>query len=175
MTGRRGPALRAWALTGVLAFLCACSSVPRFTRPDVIPPVRPPRVEAPAGRAQVQESRRAAKPASAVREEAKPKYEAGHSWTTRVSWYGAGFHGRPTASGEVFDLSAVSAAHRELPFGTWLQVVNRSNGKTLEVRVNDRGPFKQGRDLDLSREAASRLGFLEDGTAKVDVRILSLP
>jgi rare lipoprotein A len=175
MTGRRGPALRAWALTGLLGMLCACSSVPRFTRPDVAPPVRPQRMEAPAGRAQVQESRRASRHEQAARAESRPRFEAGQTWTTRVSWYGDGFHGRATASGEIFDLSSVSAAHRELPFGTWLQVVNKDNGKTLEVKVNDRGPFKQGRDLDLSREAARRLGYLEDGTARVEVRILSLP
>jgi rare lipoprotein A len=173
MTRRGGHALRAWTLTGVLLLACACSSVPRFTRPDVTTPGRRPLKEAPAGHAQVRESRRA--PAQEAREEARPRYEAGQTWRTRVSWYGDGFEGRRTASGEVFDHTMVSAAHRELPFGTWLQVVNRENGKTLEVRVNDRGPFKQGRDLDLSREAARRLGFLEQGTASVDVRILSLP
>lgn len=173
MTRPRGHALRAWALTGVLLLLGACSSVPRFTRPDVATPGRRPLQEAPAGRAQVHESRRP--PQQEVRETARPRYEAGQTWKTRVSWYGEGFEGRRTASGELFDHDMVSAAHRELPFGTWLQVVNRDNGKTLEVRVNDRGPFKQGRDLDLSKEAARRLGFLDSGTARVEVRILSLP
>jgi rare lipoprotein A len=101
--------------------------------------------------------------------------QAGQVWRTRASWYGDEFHGRPTASGEPFNLGAVSAAHRELPFGTWLQVTNLANGRKLEVRVNDRGPFKEGRELDLSREAARRLGFLEAGTAEVEVRVLSLP
>jgi len=175
MTRPRGHALRAWTLTGVLLLSCACSSVPRFTRPDVPTPGRRPLKEAPTGRAQVRESRRAKETAQEARETERPRFEAGQTWKTRVSWYGEGFEGRRTASGEVFDHDMVSAAHRELPFGTWLQVVNQENGKTLEVRVNDRGPFKQGRDLDLSKEAARRLGFLDKGTAKVEVRILTLP
>jgi len=92
-----------------------------------------------------------------------------------ASWYGPGFHGRKTASGEVFDMDALSAAHRELPFGTWLQVRNLANDRRVELRINDRGPFKEGRILDLSREAARRLGCLEAGVAEVEIRILTLP
>lgn len=157
-----------------LVLWLSCSSVPRFTRPDVAP-TRLRTVQAPAP------ARRAARPAQVARQADRPvqpsqeDYQAGQSWRTRVSWYGEGLEGQRTASGEPFELGSVSAAHRELPFGTWLQVCNLANGKKLEVRVNDRGPFKEGRDLDLSREAARRLGFLDTGTADVEVRILTLP
>jgi rare lipoprotein A len=75
----------------------------------------------------------------------------------------------------VFDMGRVSGAHRELPLGTWVQVRNLANGRVLEVPINDRGPFKSGRILDLSREAARRLDFLDAGTATVEIRILTLP
>ncbi|MFA7331503.1 MAG: septal ring lytic transglycosylase RlpA family protein [Candidatus Delongbacteria bacterium] len=161
---------RHWLRLGsilALALLLSCSSVPRFTRPDTPPArLRAPKAQAPA-------PVRAARPVEAP--SSQTEFQAGQIWRTTVSWYGDGLHGQSTASGEAYDLGAVSAAHRELPFGTWLQVRNLANGKKLEVRVNDRGPFKEGRDLDLSREAARRLGFLDKGTAEVEVRVLTLP
>ena len=92
-----------------------------------------------------------------------------------ASWYGPGFHGKQTASGEIFNENALTAAHRELPLGTWVQVKNLANNRKVEVLINDRGPFKSGRILDLSKDAARRLGFLEAGTADVEIRILTLP
>jgi rare lipoprotein A len=89
-----------------------------------------------------------------------------------ASWYGHPFHGRRTASGEVYDMEKMTAAHRELPFGTQLRVENLQNGKVAEVRINDRGPFVKGRILDLSRAAARELGILGPGTARV--RLLPL-
>jgi rare lipoprotein A (peptidoglycan hydrolase) len=84
-----------------------------------------------------------------------------------ASWYGAEFAGRPTASGEIFDPAQLTAAHAELPFGTYLVVTNTENGKKIAVRVNDRGPFVRSRVLDVSRAAAERLDMLAAGTAKV--------
>jgi rare lipoprotein A len=84
-----------------------------------------------------------------------------------ASWYGAEFAGRATASGEIFDPSQLTAAHTELPFGTYLLVTNTDNGKKIVVRVNDRGPFVRSRILDVSRAAAERLDMLTAGTAKV--------
>lgn len=84
-----------------------------------------------------------------------------------ASWYGPGFAGRPTASGEIFDPGELTAAHRTLPFGTWLRVIHVDNGREVVVRVNDRGPFIRGRILDLSEEAARRLGMIRDGLARV--------
>ena len=89
-----------------------------------------------------------------------------------ISWYGADFHGRPTSSGEIFDMNAMTAAHKTLPFGTMLEVVNLDNGKKAVVRVNDRGPFAKNRLIDLSRAAARALGFEQDGEAKVAVKYL---
>jgi len=89
-----------------------------------------------------------------------------------ASWYGPGFHGRQTASGEVYDMEAMTAAHRELPFGSRVQVVNLDNGRQTRVRINDRGPFARGRVLDLSRAAARELDMLGSGTARVRIEVL---
>jgi rare lipoprotein A len=90
----------------------------------------------------------------------------------RASWYGPGFDGRRTASGERFEPQAMTAAHRSLPFGTRLRVVNESTGRSVVVRINDRGPFHGSRLIDVSREAADQLGFRHKGMAKVRVRVV---
>ncbi|MBN1205242.1 MAG: septal ring lytic transglycosylase RlpA family protein [Myxococcaceae bacterium] len=84
-----------------------------------------------------------------------------------ASYYGPGLHGRPTASGERFNQEAMTAAHRTMKFGSCLRVVNMENGRSVEVRVNDRGPFKEGRIIDVSLAAARRLGMVEKGLARV--------
>ena len=94
--------------------------------------------------------------------------EAGHA-----SWYGPGFHGKKTANGEIFNQNLISAAHRTLPLPSIVKVTNLENGKVLSfVRVNDRGPFAKNRIIDLSKEAAKELGFVNRGVAKVRVEIL---
>ncbi|MFO1464602.1 MAG: septal ring lytic transglycosylase RlpA family protein [bacterium] len=90
-----------------------------------------------------------------------------------VSWYGPGFHGRRTASGERYNMHAMTCASRDLPFGTLLELTNVENGEKAVVRVNDRGPFKRWRILDLSYAAAKKLGFHRSGQAKVEVREVS--
>ena len=85
----------------------------------------------------------------------------------KASWYGPGFHGRKTASGERFNQHALTAAHRRLPLGTRATVVNMANGKSIEVEINDRGPYVPGRILDVSKEVAERLGMRKAGTAPV--------
>jgi peptidoglycan lytic transglycosylase len=89
-----------------------------------------------------------------------------------ASWYGEEFHGKYTANGEVFDRNSLTAAHRTLPMPSVVQVTNLENGRSLQLRVNDRGPFARGRIIDVSRRAAQLLGFEGTGTAKVRVRIL---
>jgi rare lipoprotein A len=89
-----------------------------------------------------------------------------------ASWYGEPFHGRPTSTGEIYDMYKVSAAHKTLPLGTYVLVQNQVNGKELTVRINDRGPFVNGRIIDLSMEAARRLDILGPGTAGVVVTAL---
>jgi rare lipoprotein A len=87
-----------------------------------------------------------------------------------ASWYGKPFHGRRTASGEVFNMHAMTAAHRTMPLPTWARVRNPANGREIVVRINDRGPYKPGRIIDLSYAAAKRLGI--DGIAPVQVERL---
>ena len=91
-----------------------------------------------------------------------------------VSWYGPGFHGRRTASGERYNMNAMTCASRNLPFGTMLELTNLSNGEKAVVRVNDRGPFYRHRILDLSLAAAKKLGFHRKGQTKVAVREISV-
>lgn len=102
--------------------------------------------------------------------------EVSPGWTQvgEASWYGDDFHGKATASGETFDMHKLTAAHRTLPLGTWIEVTNLENGRQAELRVNDRGPFVRGRILDVSRAAARKLGFLVDGTARVRI-VVTVP
>ncbi|MDB4826763.1 septal ring lytic transglycosylase RlpA family protein [Gammaproteobacteria bacterium] len=95
--------------------------------------------------------------------------ESGYSEVGEASWYGRKFHGRPTSSGEKYDMFAMTAAHKTLPLPTYLSVKNLTNQKEVIVRVNDRGPFLGGRILDLSYMAAQKLGVVESGTAKVKI------
>ena len=89
-----------------------------------------------------------------------------------ASWYGAKFHGHSTSNGEVFDMNKISAAHKTLPLPTWVRVTNLDNGKSIDVRVNDRGPFHGGRIIDLSYAAAVKLGYQDKGTARVRVEAI---
>ncbi|WP_249171893.1 septal ring lytic transglycosylase RlpA family protein [Erythrobacter sp. JK5] len=89
-----------------------------------------------------------------------------------ASFYGRKFHGRRTANGERFDMSALTAAHRTLPFGTLVRVTNPRNGREVTVRINDRGPFVRGRSIDLSRAAAEQLGMISRGHASVELDIV---
>ena len=91
-----------------------------------------------------------------------------------ASWYGVPFHGRKTANGEIYDMHSVSAAHPTLPLPSLVKVTNLQNGRSLTVRVNDRGPFAKRRIIDLSRRAAWELGFKEQGTTDVEVVYLGL-
>src|SRR5207344_2364858 len=92
-----------------------------------------------------------------------PKVAPRPSETGTASWYGKAHHGQPTASGETYDMHALTAAHRSLPLGTRVLVTNVKNDRSVEVRINDRGPFVRGRILDLSYAAAQQLGALTDG------------
>ncbi len=97
----------------------------------------------------------------------------GYSETGIASWYGTKFHGRKTSSGEPYDVYKITAAHKALPLPTYVKVTNLENNRTLVVRVNDRGPFKEGRIIDLSYAAAVQLGVFPKGTARV--RVESIP
>ncbi len=101
-----------------------------------------------------------------------PVLADGYTERGQASWYGGKFHGRQTASGEIFDKGEMTAAHRTLPFGTVLRVTNEDTGRQALVRINDRGPFARGRILDCSERAADELGFRLAGTAKVKIETL---
>ena len=93
----------------------------------------------------------------------------------KASFYAKRFHGRKTANGERFDVNAMTAAHRKLPFGTMVKVTNLENGRSVVVRINDRGPFARGRVIDLSPAAARRIEMIRAGIVPVTVEVLSLP
>lgn len=103
---------------------------------------------------------------------AAPKPASKHALRGAASWYGPGFHGKKTASGEIYDQTKLTAAHKTLPLGSKARVTNLENGSTIEVQINDRGPFIEGRIIDLSRAAAWALGFVEAGIAPVRVEIV---
>jgi rare lipoprotein A len=102
-----------------------------------------------------------------------PKLDYAYSETGIASWYGAQFQGKDTANGEIFDMNLISAAHRTLPMPSIVRVTNLSNGRSLKVRVNDRGPYARGRIIDLSRRTAQLLGFEQAGTATVKISVLA--
>lgn len=92
----------------------------------------------------------------------------------KASWYGPGFHGRKTANGEVYNQNSFTAAHKSLKFGTLLKITNLKNNKSVVIRINDRGPYIHGRDLDLSKAAASELGMVRKGVAKLKVEEIKI-
>jgi rare lipoprotein A len=96
-------------------------------------------------------------------------------WSGVASWYGGKFDGRKTASGEIYDMLAATAAHPWLPFGSVLRLTNPKTGRSQVVRINDRGPFMDGRELDLSYIAASQLGIIECGVARLRIELLEEP
>lgn len=101
-----------------------------------------------------------------------PKHDPDYHKTGEASWYGPGFHGKPTANGETFDKHAMTAAHKTLPLNSMVRVTNLDNGRSVTVRLNDRGPFIGERIIDMSEAGAKALGFKHDGTANVRVRYL---
>lgn len=102
----------------------------------------------------------------------RPAYDPDYDETGYASWYGPQFHGRKTANGEIFDMNKLTAAHRTLPLPSYVKVTNLTNGRSLVLRVNDRGPFAKGRILDVSRRGAQLLGFERQGVARVRVQIV---
>ncbi|AEI65993.1 septal ring lytic transglycosylase RlpA family protein [Corallococcus macrosporus] len=159
--------MRGFAVAGLLClgFTSACAS--RAAKPD--PVEAPPR------------SSKSPKPRGGAPGVTKrPKMPRSYLGEGLASFYGPGLHGRPTASGERFDQEAMTAAHRKLRFGSCLRVVNMENGRAVKVRVNDRGPFIDGRIVDLSKGAARKLDMLDKGVVRVrlyrcDDRLSEIP
>jgi rare lipoprotein A len=155
----------------LMMFVAACASGPR-EKP--VPPPDISKVPEPVPRAEPRSAR--GNP---------PFYEAlgkryfvmanavGYVERGVASWYGPGFHAANTSNGEKYDMYGMTAAHKTLPLPSYVQVTNLQNGRSVVVRVNDRGPFKEGRIIDLSRTAAERLDMVRDGTAFVEVRAIT--
>jgi rare lipoprotein A len=96
-------------------------------------------------------------------------------WVGNASWYGTEFDGKKTANGEKFDSESLTAAHPNLPFGSWLKVVNLRNGKFEFVRINDRGPYQEGREIDVSYRVARKIGLIHSGVSQVRLELMQLP
>ena len=114
------------------------------------------------------------KPTPSTKATSTSAYTQGKQQTGTASWYGGKFHGRATASGEIYDQDQLTAAHRFAPMHTMVEVTNLDNGQKVTVKINDRGPFVKGRIIDLSREAARQINMLGTGTAPVSLRFLDL-
>jgi len=97
------------------------------------------------------------------------------SWVGNASWYGPGFNGRKTANGEKFNSESLTAAHPNLPFGSWVRIVNPRNGKFELVRINDRGPYQEGREIDVSYRVARKIGLIGSGVSQVRLELMMLP
>ncbi len=157
----------AGALLAAAALLTGCATSTSSPPADSPPSAEPTRPAAPPA-ASVPPSAPSDMPESATADPAKP--DAG-SFTEigrgQASWYGPGFHGRKTANGERYDQRAMTAAHKTLPFGSLVRVRSLVNGKEVDVRINDRGPFIGGRVIDVSRAAAEALGMMGVGVKPV--------
>lgn len=114
-------------------------------------------------------------PAARTRSVKEPPAPALSTETGIASWYGIPFHGRAAANGEIYDMEKLTAAHRTLPFGTWVRVTNLSNNKAVDVRIIDRGPFIAGRIIDLSHAAAREIELIGPGVAEVRIDLISAP
>ncbi len=96
-------------------------------------------------------------------------------WVGNASWYGPEFNGKKTASGERYNAEGLTAAHPNLPFGSWVRLVNPRNGKFEVVRINDRGPYQEGREIDVSYRVARKIGLIGSGVSQVRLELMQLP
>jgi rare lipoprotein A len=109
---------------------------------------------------------------SATHTEKTISYAKSHELVGKASWYSKKFHGKRTASGERYDKRAYTAAHKSLPFGAIVRVTNTANAKTVDVKINDRGPFVKGRVIDLSQKAFEQIGNIKEGVAPIKIEII---
>lgn len=188
-----GGSFTRFVLAAVLVGLAGCSSAPRVSRPIVIAEAREPveirggyKDDGPGERS-LEELDRIPEPTprleSLLARANRPYQVEGQLYVPMreleayraeglASWYGRRYHGRPTASGEIYDMYALSAAHPLLPLPSYARVTHLGSGRAIVVRVNDRGPFVGGREIDLSYAAAHRLGIRTAGSARVRVDLL---
>ncbi len=172
MAGR--PMVGVWAAIALCTGLCGAAG-PALAQ-EIAPPAQPPeeaRSEAPFAALPVPQFAPDIFPAPADLGPIEPPHEAGRPLGRGIaSYYGRRFHGRQTASGQRFDMHAMTAAHRTLPFGSRVRVTNPRNGRSVVVHINDRGPYIGGRTIDLSRAAAEELGMIQAGVGPVVLELL---
>jgi rare lipoprotein A (peptidoglycan hydrolase) len=120
-------------------------------------------------------SQTASAPLPTIENSSKTQQKPLATWECTTSWYGGDFDGQQTANGETYDMYAETAAHPTLPLGSIVRVVNTKNHRSQIVRINDRGPYVEGRELDVSYAVAKNLGFSQRGTAKVRLELLEVP
>jgi len=166
-------------ITSLMLLLSACSSAPssRYSmRHDAAPLRAPTTLEMQdAVVTQVTKSASASRPYEVLGKRYSPMLdETGYKEEGIASWYGRKFHGYHTSNGETYDMFAMTAAHKTLPLPSFVRVTNTANGKSVIVRVNDRGPFHDDRIIDLSYAAAYKLGYYNHGTAKVKLEAITL-
>ncbi len=163
-----------WILLGLILGLSACGSLTE--RQDSAPRHAPDVSSVPDAVPRIEPKSKYGNPVSYV-VQGKRYYvmrsSAGYHERGIASWYGTKFHGKRTSSGERYDMYAMTAAHKTLPLPSYVRVTNLDNGRSVVVRVNDRGPFHENRLIDLSYSAAKRLGMIGHGTALVDVQAVS--
>jgi rare lipoprotein A len=163
----------AYALLIATVLFSACAhkkQVKLIPQPSSAPtqPSAPPQPSAPAEPA-------ATGTPPAARPESNPAPSTGYQETGLASWYGHPYHGRPAANGEIYDMEKMVGAHRTLPFDTWVRVYDLDNDKSVEVRIIDRGPFVDGRIIDLSHAAAEAIAMIGPGTARVRMEVIRVP
>src|SRR5690242_20529681 len=164
---RSQPMLKIALPLALLALLSACSHTPAKV---TVPAAPPPVATAPAGEAS------AGQPPSVPPEVALPENtKPGLMETGIASWYGPPYHNRRGSNGEVYDMHAMTAAHRTLPLGSIVRVVNVDTKASAVVRITDRGPFIEGRVIDLSKAAAEKVGMIQKGTTEVRLEVLKTP
>ena len=172
--GRQTAPLKPWAvlILACLLNLAACSHKPAKV---AVPAAPPPAGSAPAGETPAEtakgQSSEAPPPEIEIPADAKPLFVE----TGIASWYGPPYHNRRGSNGEVYDMHAMTAAHRTLPLGSIVRVVNVGTKASAVVRITDRGPFIEGRVIDLSKAAAEKIGMLERGTTEVRLEVLKTP
>jgi rare lipoprotein A len=161
----------ALALLVTVLFLSGCAQK-KYTRQVPLPPASP---AAPGGGAPVARPVTPSTPTAAAAPATAPISVPGYSEAGIASWYGHPYHGRPAADGEIYDMEQMVAAHRTLPFDTWVRVYDLDNNKNVEVRIIDRGPFIDGRIIDLSHAAAQAIALIGPGIANVRLEVIHTP
>jgi rare lipoprotein A len=167
------PSQRIAAAMLFAAALAAASGCRKHSRTASLPPApvtAPSTTETPSNI-----PKHAPRPPQPTPAASREALEAANGETGIASWYGHPYHGRPAANGEIYDMEKLTAAHRTLPFGTWVRVTNLSNNKTVEVRITDRGPFIDGRIIDLSKAGARAIDMIGTGIAQVRLDIIRAP